>query len=147
MTWTYAGNPAASNTAAVRFEIGDTDSNDQLITDEEIAYLLTQNGTVSLAAVAACEAIAAKFSRMVDKAVGDLRLSASQKSEQYLKLAQTLKRKGALKNAMPYSGGISIADKQANENDTDRVPPPFTTTQFDVPGIYNGKSDTGDQWQ
>jgi len=147
MTWTYAGNPAASNTAAVRFEIGDTDSTDPLITDEEIAYLLTQNGTVSLAAVAACEAIAAKFARMVDKAVGDLRLSASQKHAQYLALAATLKRKGALKNAMPYSGGISIADKQANESDTDRVPPPFTITQFDVPGIYNGQSNEDERWR
>ena len=86
MTWTYSGNPAASNRDAVRFLVADTDSTDPLITDEEIAYLLVLYTEAPSAAVGAARAIAAKFSRESDQArtIGDLTLSESlsQKSTQ-----------------------------------------------------------------
>ena len=40
MTWNYSGDPSLSSRDAVRFLIGDTDPNDPLVTDEEIAYAL-----------------------------------------------------------------------------------------------------------
>jgi len=46
MTWTYSGNPANSSSDAVRFLIGDTDTTDQLISNEEIAYLVTVHGNI-----------------------------------------------------------------------------------------------------
>lgn len=123
MTWTYSGDPAASDTAAVRFAIGDTDSTDQLVTDEEIAYLLT-GSSVAAAAIAACESLAAKFARQVDRSVGNLSLSSSQRSAQFRDLAATLRRRSAYL-AAPYAGGISVADKETQEDDTDRVKPTF----------------------
>lgn len=127
MTWSYSGDPSSSNQDAVRFAIGDTDSADQLITDEEIAYLLTDS-TVTAASIAACEALAAKFARQVDRSVGNLSLSSSQRAAQFRELAATLrKRTGYL--ARPYAGGISVADKEARDADTDRVKPIFTRAQ------------------
>ena len=94
MTWTYSGNPAANERDAVRFLVADTDSTDPLITDEEIAYLLTLYTEAPHAAVGAARAIAAKFSRQADQArgVGDLSLSESlsQKSFQYHHLGDHL---------------------------------------------------------
>lgn len=94
MTWTYSGNPANSSRDAVRFLVADTDSNDPLITDEEIAYLLDLYTEAPSAAVGAARAIAAKFSREADQArtVGDLTLSESlsQKSTQYHHLGDHL---------------------------------------------------------
>lgn len=94
MTWTYSGNPASSDRDAVRFLVGDTDTTDQLITDEEIAYLLSVYSEAPNAAVGAARSIAAKFARFSDQArtVGNLSLSESfsQKSEQYHHLADHL---------------------------------------------------------
>jgi hypothetical protein len=33
MTWSYSGDPSSSSTDAVRFLVGDTDTNDQLISN------------------------------------------------------------------------------------------------------------------
>lgn len=94
MTWTYSGNPTSSDRDAVRFLVADTDSTDPLITDEEIAYLLTLYTEAPHAAVGAARAIAAKFSREADQArgIGDLSLSQSlsQKSYQYHHLGDHL---------------------------------------------------------
>lgn len=127
MTWSYSGDPSSSNQDAVRFAIGDTDSTDQLMTDEEIAYLLT-GSTVTAASIAACEALAAKFARQVDRSVGNLSLSSSQRAKQFTELAATLRRRtGYL--ARPYAGGISVADKETRDLDTDRVKPVFSRSQ------------------
>ena len=94
MTWSYSGNPASSDTDAVRFLVADTQTSDQLISNEEINYLLTVYNDPAFAAVAAARAIAAKFARQSDqsRSVGDLSLSESfsQKSEQYHHLADHL---------------------------------------------------------
>ena len=80
MSWTYSRDPSVSDRDKVRFLIGDTDVDDQLISDEEIDWLLTEESSVTSASVRACETVAAKFARLADKSVGDLRLSLSQKS-------------------------------------------------------------------
>ena len=41
-----------------------------------------------------------------------------------------------------YAGGISISDKQANEADTNRVPPRFSRDQFAFPGTVRPGSGT-----
>lgn len=134
MTWTYGGDPAANDRDAVRFLVGDTDTNDELITDEEIAWLLTENGNVYSAAAAAAQTIAAIFARFVNKNVGDLSLDASDKHKHYLDLADTLRRKAAIQAATPFAGGISIASKDSFEDDMDRVQPKFTKDLQQYPG-------------
>lgn len=127
MTWTY--NPAAlsANTKdQVRLLVGDTEVNDPLLQDEEITYILTLESGVQYAASRACETIAALFGRKVTTAVGDLKVSQEKKYEHYLELAADLRRRAAMNDMMPYAGGISIADKQNQELDTDRQSPAFT---------------------
>jgi len=134
MTWTYDGDPSANDRDWVRFEIQDTDSTDQLLTDEEIAGLITDRGSKEAAAVAAAEALAARFARQVDKAVGDLRLSLSQRSKAYYKLAADLRRKLALRTGKPLAGGLSKSRKETVESDPDRVVPSARKDQFRFPG-------------
>lgn len=124
MAWTYDGDPSANDRDTIRFLIGDTNTNDQLVTDEEIAWALTQGTTYNAAAICA-NAISAAFSRLADKAVDDLKISYSQKSEQYARLAVGLSNKDAHRSLDIYAGGISIADKLSREQDTDRVSPSF----------------------
>lgn len=77
MTWTYSGNPGSSVRDEVRFLIQDTDTNDQLLTNEELDYLVTAYGDAYGAAVAAVGVLIATASRAVEesKTVGDLSIS------------------------------------------------------------------------
>lgn len=77
MTWTYSGNPGASTLDEVRFLIQDTDTDDQLLSNEEINYLITAYGDAYGAAVAAVVALIAVASRAVEesKKVADLQLT------------------------------------------------------------------------
>lgn len=119
MTWTYSQNPAGSELDAVRFEIGDTTQADQELQDEEIEYVILQEDNLKYAAAAACDRIAAKYARKVQKSVGSLQISMQQKFEQYSKLASRIRARAG-SAPIPFAGGISLADKQTRELDTDR---------------------------
>ena len=147
MTWTYTGDPATNARDSVRFLIGDTDTNDQLLNDDEIAWLnkeVTGSTTATTglygAAYRACITIASKFSREADKSVGDLSISAQQKATAYRALSKELKGLASQTGATPtpYAGGISVSDKQSNQEDSDIYQAWFESGQFDNP-----RGDTG----
>jgi len=122
MTWTYSGNPADSTKDAVRFLVGDTDTTDQLITNEEITYLIAQHGVVNRVASETARAIAAKFARLMNRTIGGLSADFSAKYRQYLELADNLLSKDELSPVSPYISGFSRSAKEAVELDTDREP-------------------------
>lgn len=126
MSWTYSSNPAYSAKDQVRFLIGDTDSNDPLLDDQEIAWVLSKyNNSPINAAIRCCESVVAKFSRLANEAVGQVRIDFSQKAEGYTRMMTILKTRLATEDAAPYAGGISVSDKQAQVQNTDRVRPDF----------------------
>lgn len=92
MTWTYSGNPGASALDEVRFLIQDTDEDNQLLSDEEIEYLIDVYIDPYSAAVAAVVSLIGKASRQEEesKKVGDLTLS--RKSGARLAQWEALKR-------------------------------------------------------
>ena len=139
MTWTYGGDPDANARDAIRFLSGDTDTNDQLINDEEIGWVnkeVTGSSTATTglydAAYRCCLTIASKFSRLADQSVGDLRVSLSQKATAYRLQAEELKSLATREGSVPtpYAGGISISDKDIDRDDSDRVAPWVSTGQF-----------------
>ncbi len=132
MSWTYSGDPSSSTRDKVRFLIGDTDSSDQQLLDTEVDAILSDNADDPYAtAITLAEGLAAKFSRKADKSVGDLSISYSQLGKNYTDLATRLRRTASLQLATPYAGGISIADKDAVEDDDDRVRPGFKIGMHD----------------
>jgi hypothetical protein len=139
MTWTYGGDPSVNARDAIRFLTGDTDTNDQLVNDEEIAWMNNQvtgsdTATTSLyeAAARVLLAMASKFTREADKQVGDLRISFSQKAASAREQASELRMLAAREGSVPtpYAGGISISDKDIDRGDSDIVEPYFQTGQF-----------------
>ena len=139
MTWTYGGDPSASALAAIRFLTGDTDTNDQLINDEEIAWTNNQVTGSDTATTALYEvsyrvmvAIASKFRRLADQSVGDLKVDMFQKAtnarEQAALLKQQALREG--NTPTPYAGGISVSDKEIDEENSDIVQPYFSRGQW-----------------
>jgi hypothetical protein len=130
MSWSYSGNPSTSDKDAVRYLSGDTDTTDQLATDEEILWVLTQYPDVYTAAAIVCESIAAKLGTQVDKSIGSLSVSASQRAAAFRKQATTL-RLNSNASAEVFVGGLSISAKQTLNEDTDAVQPSFRFNQDD----------------
>jgi hypothetical protein len=77
MTWTYTGNPGTSRLDEVRFLIQDTNSDEQLLRDEELEYLIASYGDSYAAAVAAVSALIGRLASLSSesKKVGDLSLT------------------------------------------------------------------------
>lgn len=140
MGWTYSGNPSDSTKDAVRFLLGDTDSSSPLVTDEEIAYAVAEEGDARLAASVVAKAIASVFGRKADKSVGDLHISYKSQADYYSGLAVELTAKSTA-YAMPYAGGISISDKDASRDNSDRVRPSFSRSMDDAPGAATDGSN------
>jgi len=132
-TWTFDWTDIDDSLARVRLLIGDTVTTRQLLSDEAIDWFITQAGNVYGAAALACDAIAAGFAGEADKEVGDLKISLSQKSIGYERRAKQY-RKQSRTLVTPVAGGISIAAKQTQDQDTDRVKPAFARGQFEHPG-------------
>lgn len=130
MTFTWSGDPAASTLEAVRREIGDTDSTDQLLQDAEIEYAISQERTVFGAAARCCEWLARAFAREADRAMGPMRISLSQKHKAYESLAKDLRNKEVGQGTL-YAGGISEAERTVDADDSDLTPKVFKKKQMD----------------
>ncbi len=114
----------------VRVLCGDPAGDTQVLDDSTISFFLEEyNGNYYRAAADSAAAIAAYYAGQVDVRVGILSSSNSQKTKQFADLATALRRRAeerATSSAVPFAGGISVADKEVTEANTDRVEPSFT---------------------
>jgi len=132
VTWSYDNDPENDDGDAVRLECGDTNTDEQLLSDEEIDYCIAKEANVTSAAARACDLIAAELSREVTMragAGGEFQVRMEQAVAHYRQKAADLRARAVL-YATPYAGGISISDKDAEEERTDRVKPAFSRDQF-----------------
>jgi hypothetical protein len=120
MTWTYSGNPSASAKDAIRFSVGDTDTTDQLLSDEEIAYITTTFGSSFYGASQAALAIAAKFARLMSRNIGGLSADFAAKYQHYLELSDSIKNNEEMFPVAPYGSGWSKSQKETIRNNDDR---------------------------
>ena len=143
MTWTYSlATLATSKMMQVRRLIGDVISNDQQIADEEINFALTVRASIYGAAADACTYIAGQYSRKADTVNGILKTNYSEQAKAYAARAARLEALAQSRGgALPYCGGISIADKQLRSQDSDRRAPQFQIGMEDNT-IPVGSSDT-----
>ena len=131
MAWTYGADPANSTRDAVRLFLGDTDSTDQQLSDSEINYFISLFPTTYAAAAMAARAVAAKYARLVSKSVGDLRIEYQQRQASYAAIAVSLDEQAGAAGASPYLGGLTLADKESNSENTALVQPDFIRDLFD----------------
>ena len=129
--WTYSGDPASSDKDAVRYLIGDTDTTDQLLSDEEIGYSISRAGRPGEAAAQAIDQII-MGGRLVDKQVGDLKISGTSQAETLRQVQRQLRYSDSL-SASPFGGGLSVSVKDSYRDDTDIPTPAFSEGQFDHP--------------
>jgi len=93
--WSYSGDPTDSDLDEIRFLVQDTDTADQLITDEEISYIIDKwvdvYGSNFMAAAMVAEAIAAKFTREVAYSADGVSVAVEQLQQKYDNLAMSLR--------------------------------------------------------
>jgi hypothetical protein len=132
VTWTYTNNPSNSNRDLVRTLISDTNSSDQKLSDEFITYALAAKPNVYLAAALCAQSVGASYAAVPSHIkVGDLSQSViAGYQNEYRQLAKSL-RVQAMTAATPYSGGISVDDKQTQRNDSDWDRPAFERGMHD----------------
>lgn len=132
MTWSYS-NPSASAKDAIRFLIGDTDTTDQQLQDEEITYLIGLYPSPYSAAANACDALANKYSRQVQKSVGRMSIAAGERCKAYRTAAAELRRKRSTEGLSMFIGGRTISGKETFADDSNAVQPSFAIGQDDFP--------------
>ena len=128
MAATY--NPAMpAKLDKVRFLVQDTVVATAMLQDEEINFMLSEYPNYKMAAANCADILSSKFAGMAEeKKIGNMTLVYRDKSKKYADLANRL-RMQASKVVLPYAGGISQNDKEAIEDDTDRVQPSFRRGQ------------------
>jgi len=134
MTWTYTGftDPLFAQIDEVRLLIGDTNSSDQQLQDEEIQYYIDTYGPGINAAIPAVQGIMAKCARLVDEKTGEVEVDWSDKLNNYGKLLDQLQEQKLTKNVPDvFAGGTSVTDIENRESDTDRVQDCFTVGMDD----------------
>lgn len=135
MTWTY--NPSlALPRDRVRFYCGDTVVTDQLISDEEIAGVLTMTASGERSAAAlCCENIGMRFASSANAITDDIgqKVEYGERAQFFQDRARLLRSQLAL-SALPFAGGLTVTDKDAQETDDDRISPAFAKTLQDAPG-------------
>jgi uncharacterized protein YdaU (DUF1376 family) len=137
LTWSYSGDPSASDLDAIRFWSQLVDEDDQRLSDEEITYLSSEENSIKEAAAACCEVMSTRYASEADiraGSEGELSIKMSQLSEQFSKRAAMLReaaKESGAKSASPWSASISVAEKAEQEERTDRVEPAFRRGQFD----------------
>lgn len=141
MSWSYSATDLNTTTASgrlnsVRLLVGDTDTSDQLVQNEEITFALAQVGNnIYYAGSWVCRVIAAKFSRMVNTTLdGALSADYSDRAKQFQQLATQIEAQGKKtsgKSLGVSGGGISSLGMSVVNQDPDRVKPAFGINQFD----------------
>ncbi len=136
MSWTYGNDPAGSARDAVRFHAGLTDQNDQLVNDQEIAYLLVESGgDVYDAAAMALENLSRQFARLAEaEELGRRREEYGDRSAKYAARAKEIREGHGGIAAGPRAPQIKVADREAALADTSRTATQFQLGQFRNPG-------------
>lgn len=147
MAWSYDETDLGTTTASgrlnsVRLLLGDTDTNDQQVQNEEITFALAQsNDNIYYAASWCARTVSAQYARKVTTSLdGSLSANYSDLSKQYSALAENLEYQGKKSGAVVgiKAGGISKTAVDGVRANTDRIAPSFRRDRFRNPPSYSG---------
>lgn len=134
MTWTYDAWSISTDLGKIRLIIGDVNSADEILSDEEIAYAQTLDTDIRLIAARCCDFIIAKKARDVDRNNLGMSANRSQVIQHYIDLRDNLREEARNERddiAEVFVGGVSQASKDSLTSDTDLVQPSAVRGQWD----------------
>lgn len=110
----YSGSPSDSNLDEVRFLLGDTDESNELLSDDEVEYLLNEHGTPIKASYHGALTLAAQYAGKADVAIGTARITYAGISDRFVALAKSFADRGG---AIGVSS-VSVGAPWAGNTDT-----------------------------
>jgi hypothetical protein len=129
MTWTYDDTDITTDLAKVRLRIGDTMTQAQLLTDEEINHYLGLYSSIDEAAAYCCDAIVARLARDTTRSALGMSDSRNEMIRTYTDMAISLRAShGSVADLT--STGDSVSAKETLTDDTDRVQPLFNRSRW-----------------
>tara|TARA_R110000824_G_scaffold159878_1_gene334458 strand:+ start:2193 stop:2627 length:435 start_codon:yes stop_codon:yes gene_type:complete len=140
MTWSFSDS-IATDKDKVRLKIGDTDTDDQLLSNETIDALLVIRADVTLCAIDCVRAILAKLARDIDRSAVGMSGQRSQKITHYEGVLRNLVKESGGEVRMKV-GGISQDAADTLRDDSDFIKPSFSVGMDDFNGTGGG-SDNG----
>jgi glycerate-2-kinase len=145
MAWSYDPTDLDNTTASgrlniVRLLVGDTDTVDQQVQNEEITFGLSENNNnIYLSASWIARAISSKYSRQVTTSLdGALSADYSDLAKQYQTLADQLEYQGKTNGASVgiLAGGITKTQVEGVRANTNRIEGSFRRDRFKNPPSY-----------
>lgn len=118
----YTGDPQNNPVDRIRLNVGDIWDDIEYLTDADYQYFLdAANGNENRATMDAVRAILFKLTRMTRERTGDIEVYGGDWFSNYMKALQLILKDPniAISLAVPYAGGISRSDMQANRCDPD----------------------------
>jgi hypothetical protein len=142
LTWTYDNTSITTDLAKVRLRAGLTNTDDQILTDEEINYQLSLTSDLDQAAAACLRlAIASyKVTRATDRNGTGFSATRSQRFQHMKDLLEVLEAQGATSISVTVDFGSKSA-KAALESDSDFVPAAFHRDLHDTDTSNDSESD------
>lgn len=123
MTWSYDSSKLDVVLNRVRLEIGDTDTNRQLLQNAEITQIVAEQGEFWNQCAACCRLICALFAGKPERfRLEEFTESRQKVYDRYKEMAKVFDAKGG---GTPWSGGIEVDYKEAQELDITRTGPLF----------------------
>lgn len=130
----YGGDPEATTRDWVRARIGDIDEEQEFLSDTEYDSIIDASADNRLAStIEAIKWILTRLSRNVDYRLHGVVVDASQARDHFAQALEELTGIGSSSAALAYAGGISQADKDTREADSDRVPTSFKRGMHEHP--------------
>lgn len=141
--FTYSGDPSKNAVDAVRFLVGDTNSQRPLLDDREVAFAISQHPNQNIAAATLAEHLFGRFASQADISVGPVSKSFSKVAELFNTKAQQL-RAEACKSAVPSFPATKRATKEVLDLDETLTRPNFVIGLGDNPFAVQINDDLDD---
>ncbi len=129
MSFSYDLADLATELNRLRLEIGDTDSDDYYLDDEEIQIIQSEKTSFYRRAAACCELVCAKVAKEVKYKIGHFSEDANEVFDRYKALGAKFQAYTSVD--YPWSSSISVSDKKTYEDDTSLVQPKIKKGQHD----------------
>lgn len=127
MTFSY-DDALSTDVDVVRFLLQDTTQSGAELSDEEITYWVTSSGSAGQAALACARALHMKYSRLVDREIGDMRIWYGQKAKAWNQAISQLEKTASVTSPLE----IYVAGQSKQEALDDAQNPAINHDKFKV---------------
>jgi len=134
MSWSF-DDSLTTDRDKVRLKIGDTDTNDQILSNETIDALLTEHSDdVMLTTISSVRAIIGKYARQMNRGAVGMSADMSIFVTHYQDLLSDLIKQNRGNSGARYKSAFNISRKDTIESNSDYITPFANVGMDDYPG-------------